>query len=182
MGPLLELFAVQQLAAQATWTDADLRLWRYRDHHGAEADAVLNRGQDAWGVKVEASTRAGDGDGRGLPRLAADCGGNFRGGVVLYAGDSMLPLGGGRVLSVPMRELWERCPRLSPRVWETSDADNILTLLIRFIPACVGNMTFPAPSRAGESVHPRVCGEHPGTWNCTGTGCGSSPRVWGTSV
>ena len=108
MGPLLESFVVQQLAAQAAWTDSDLRLWHYRNHHGAEVNAVLTRGRDVWGVEVKASTRAGPGDGRGLARLAADCGGNFRGGVVLYAGDSVLPLGDRRMLAVPVKELWER--------------------------------------------------------------------------
>lgn len=47
-------------------------------------------------------------DNRGLARLAADCGRNFRGGAVLYAGDSVLPLEGGRVLAVPVKVLWER--------------------------------------------------------------------------
>ena len=108
MGPLLESFVVQQLAAQAAWTDPDLKLWHYRDHHGAEAAAVLTRGRDVWGVEVKASASAGPGDGRGLARLAADCGKDFRGGVVLYAGDSVLPLGGGRMLAVPVKELWER--------------------------------------------------------------------------
>ncbi len=36
MGHLLESFAVQQLAAQAAWTDPDLRLWHYRDKDGKE--------------------------------------------------------------------------------------------------------------------------------------------------
>ena len=31
MGHLLESFVVQQLAAQAAWTDPDLRFWHYRD-------------------------------------------------------------------------------------------------------------------------------------------------------
>ena len=107
MGPLLKSFVVQQLAAQAAWTDSDLKLWHYRDHRGAEVDAVLTRGRDVWGIEVKASTSAGPGDGRGLRRLAEDCGKNFRGGAVLYAGDGVLPLGGG-MLAVPLKELWER--------------------------------------------------------------------------
>lgn len=107
MGPLLESFVVQQLAAQAAWTDSDLKLWHYRDHRGAEVDAVLTRGRDVWGIEVKASSSAGLGAGRGLRRLAEDCGERFRGGAVLYAGDSVLPLGGG-LLAVPVKELWER--------------------------------------------------------------------------
>ena len=106
-GPLLESFAVQQLAAQAAWTDSDLRLWHYRDVWGVEVDAALSRGRDIRGVEVKASASAGPGNGRGLARLAADCRENLRDGVVLYADGSMLPLGGGRVLAVPVRELWE---------------------------------------------------------------------------
>ena len=107
MGPLLESFAVQQLAAQAAWTDSDLRLWRHWDRRGIEVAATRSRDRDGWGVEIKASASAGPRDGRSLRQLAADCGENFRGGVVLYAGDSMLPLGGGRVLAVPVRELWE---------------------------------------------------------------------------
>lgn len=110
MGLLLESFVVWQLTAQATWTDPDLKLWHYRDHYGTEADAVLTRGRNVWDIEVKASTSAGPGDGRDLARPAADCGKNFRGGAVLYAGNSVLPLEGGRMLAVPAKELWERCP------------------------------------------------------------------------
>ena len=108
MGPLLESFVVQQLAAQAAWTDSGLKLWHHWDHHGAGVDAVLTRGRDVRGAEIRASTTAGLGDGRGLARLVADCGKDFRGGVVLYADASVLPLGGGRVLAVPVKELWGR--------------------------------------------------------------------------
>ena len=108
MGPLLESFVVQQLAAQAAWTDADIKLWHYRDHRGAEVAAVLARGREVWGIEVKASSSAGPGAGRGLRRLAEDCGERCRGGAVLYAGDSTLPLGDRRMLAVPMKELWER--------------------------------------------------------------------------
>ena len=108
MGPLLESFVVQQLTAQAAWTDPDLKLWHYRDHQKVEVDAVLTRGRDVWGVEVKAAASADPRDGRGLRQLAEACGQNFRGGALLYTGDSVLPLGDGRMLAVPMRELWER--------------------------------------------------------------------------
>ena len=34
------------MAAQAAWTDSDLKLWHYRDHQKIEVDAVLTRGRD----------------------------------------------------------------------------------------------------------------------------------------
>ena len=108
MGPLLESFVVQQLTAQAAWTDADLKLWHYRDHRGAEVAAVLTRGRDVWGVEVKAAASADPRDGRGLRQLAETCGRNFRGGALLYAGDSVLPLGDRRMLAVPVKELWKQ--------------------------------------------------------------------------
>lgn len=108
MGPLLESFVVQQLAAQAAWTDPDLKLRHYRDHQKVEVDAVLTRGRDVWGVEIKAAASADPRDGRGLRQLAEACGQNFRGGALLYTGDSTLPLGDKRMLAVPMRELWER--------------------------------------------------------------------------
>ena len=108
MGHLLESFVVQQLVAQATWTDPDLRFWHYRDKDQVEVDVVITRGRKTWGVEVKASGAIARGDGRGLARLADRCGGDFVSGIVLYTGRDVLPLGHARMLAVPLRELWER--------------------------------------------------------------------------
>ena len=108
MGHLLESFVVQQLAAQAAWTDPDLRFWHYRDKDGAEVDVVVTRGSKTWGIEVKASATLASGDGRGLARLADRCGGDFESGVLLHAGRDVLPLGDRRLLAVPFSELWER--------------------------------------------------------------------------
>ena len=68
---------------------------------------VVTRGAKTWGVEVRAGVAIGPGDGRGLRRLADRCGEDFESGVLLYAGRDVLPLGGRRMLAVPLRELWE---------------------------------------------------------------------------
>ena len=108
MGGLLESFVVQQLIAQAAWTDPDLRFWHYRDRHGSEVDLVITRGPETWGVEVKAATGVEPRDARGLMRLAAACGRNFRGGVVICTGEGVWRLGDPRFYSVGVRELWER--------------------------------------------------------------------------
>ena len=108
MGHLLESFVVQQLAAQAAWTDPDVRLWHYRDKDQAEVDVVVTRGSKTWGIEVKAAAAVASGAGRGLARLADRCGGDFEQGVLFYAGRDILPLGGSRMLAVPFSELWER--------------------------------------------------------------------------
>lgn len=106
LGHALESFVVQQLAAQAGWTDPDLRLWHYRDKDQVEVDVVLTRGRQTWGVEVKAAATVTPADGRGLRRLADQCGADFQGGVLLHAGVSTLPMSVPRCLAVPLSALW----------------------------------------------------------------------------
>lgn len=108
MGHLLESFVVQQLMAQATWTDPDLRFWHYHDKDRIEVDMVISRGRKVWGVEVKAASTLSSGDGRGLARLADCCGKDFQRGILLYAGEDVLPLADTHMLAVPLSELWER--------------------------------------------------------------------------
>ena len=108
MGRLLASFVVQQLIAQATWTEPDLRFWHYRDKDRVEVDLVITRGEKTWGIEVKAARGITSGDGKGLARLAARCGEDFESGVLLYAGRDRLPLADKRILAVPLSELWER--------------------------------------------------------------------------
>jgi predicted AAA+ superfamily ATPase len=106
-GHLLESFVVQQLIAQAGWTDPDLRFWHYRDKDLVEVDLVITRGNETWGVEVKAAVTATTADGHGLRRLAERCGPGYRGGVLLYAGASTFGLGNPRDLAVPLARLWD---------------------------------------------------------------------------
>jgi len=108
MGLLLESFVVQQLVAQAAWTDPDLRFWHYRDSDQIEVDIVMTRGSKTWGVEVKAAASLTDGDGKGLKRLADRCGDDFQRGLLLYTGQDILPLGDKRMLAVPLNALWTR--------------------------------------------------------------------------
>ena len=108
MAPLLESFVVQQLVAQAAWTDPDLRFWHYRDNDQIEVDVVMTRGSKTWGVEVKAAASLTHGDGQGLRRLADCCGDDFQRGILLYTGQDLLPLGDKRMLAVPLNALWTR--------------------------------------------------------------------------
>jgi uncharacterized protein len=106
-GHLLESFVVQQLIAQAGWTDPDLRFWHYRDKDQVEVDVVITRGRRTWGVEVKLAVTATPADGHGLRRLAEQCGADYQGGVVLYAGDSSFALGERGDLAMPLARLWD---------------------------------------------------------------------------
>ena len=105
-GHLLESFVVQQLVAQASWTDRDLRFCHYRDKDQVEVGLVITRGRQTWGVEVKASATVHESDGAGLRRLADHCGKDFKGGILFHSGTSTLPLADPRFLAVPLDKLW----------------------------------------------------------------------------
>ena len=47
-------------------------------------------------------------DGNGPRRLADQCGKDFQGGMILYAGTSTLRAAERRILAVPLSALWMR--------------------------------------------------------------------------
>lgn len=106
-GHLLESFVVQQLVAQAGWTDPTLQFHHYRDRDQVEVDCVITQGSRTWGVEVKASRSVTPMDYKGLKRLAEQAGDQFQSGIILYSGDSILPSGDRRFLAVPLAKLWE---------------------------------------------------------------------------
>ncbi len=106
-GHLLESFVLQQLIAQAGWTDPDLRFWHYRDKDQVEVDVVMTRGSKVWGVEIKASATLHHSDGNGLRRLAAQSGNDFQSGIIFYDGSTILQLDGPKILAIPLKFLWE---------------------------------------------------------------------------
>jgi hypothetical protein len=56
---------------------------------------------------VKATATPTHADISGLRRLAAQCGEDFEGGVLIHAGTHLIPLGDPRFLAVPLAKLWE---------------------------------------------------------------------------
>lgn len=106
-GHVLESYVVQQVIAQAGWTDPDLRFWHYRDKDQVEVDVVVTRGKETWGIEVKAAATVQSADSAGLLRLAEQCGKDFRRGVLLYAGTTIAPLSNPKLLAVPIQLLWQ---------------------------------------------------------------------------
>ena len=58
-------------------------------------------------MEVKASATPALADISGLRRLAAQCGSDFGGGVLIHAGSHLVTLGDPRFLAVPLAKLWE---------------------------------------------------------------------------
>lgn len=106
-GRLLETFVFQELRRQASWHDARMTFFHFRDKDGVEVDIVIERDAGAVaGVEVKASATVTEADFRGLRKLAKAAGRRFSGGVVLYDGEISVGFG-DKLYAVPFRRLWE---------------------------------------------------------------------------
>ncbi len=107
-GHLLESSVVQQLIAMGAWHDGEPRVYHYRDKDQVEVDLVVEVSGGVWGLEVKASTNANSTDGKGLRRLAETAKEKFKGGLVLYDGDAVLPIDKGlNIHAAPLAKLWE---------------------------------------------------------------------------
>lgn len=109
-GPLVELFALNELCKQSLLSNRQPELFHYRDHRGAlEADLVTEAGGHivAWEVKASLSVSPADANGlrRMRDRIDQAGWGTFRNGIVLYAGAEPLSLG-DRLTALPLAALW----------------------------------------------------------------------------
>ncbi|GII02306.1 hypothetical protein Pta02_43140 [Planobispora takensis] len=107
VGPLLENFALGELARQLTWAEEPVRLYHYRDRDGVEVDGILERASgEVVGIEVKAAETVRADDFKGLQHLARRLGDRLIAGYVLYAGQETLPFG-GRMRALPLSALWE---------------------------------------------------------------------------
>lgn len=120
-GALLESHVVEQLIAQAGWSELDLRFYHYRDKEQVEVDLVIERGQDVWGVEVKRSASIQPKDVQGLAKFAEQVGEGFRGGMLIYTGRHCLKLSVPNCFAVPIGMLWGEQPGQpisSEEVWK----------------------------------------------------------------
>lgn len=107
LGQVLETFVFQELRRQASWDEAPLSFFHFRDRDGVEVDIVIERGaRSVAGVEVKASATTTAADFRGLRKLKEAAGRAFAGGVVLYDGETTASFGDG-LFAVPIRSLWD---------------------------------------------------------------------------
>ena len=106
-GALVETFVGNEILKQMGWHDQALSLHHFRTHIGEEVDYVIEALDGTiTGVEVKLSSTINSHDLRGLKTLREAAGKRFRRGVVLYTGDSVVPMD-ETITAVPMRNLWE---------------------------------------------------------------------------
>ena len=109
-GPLVETFAVNEIARHVPTASGRLRLHHYRDHKGREIDLVIERADGAVvavEVKATSSPSADHLRNAGWLRdhLDSVLPGAFRAGILLHTGDQRLTVG-DRLHLRPISTLW----------------------------------------------------------------------------
>jgi len=106
LGRMMETFVVGELRKQLSWTDPRTSLYHFRTATGSEVDIVLERADGSVaGIEIKAGVTVGAADFAALQALRDHLGKRFRAGVVLYAGDRVIPFGDNLWL-VPLPALW----------------------------------------------------------------------------
>jgi hypothetical protein len=105
-GRLLETFVFSEVLKQVSWLDNRCSLYHYRDKDQDEVDIVVEDGAGALvGIEVKAGATVNTSDFKGLRKLAAACGDEFKLGLVLYDGETAVPFG-HRLYAAPLSCLW----------------------------------------------------------------------------
>lgn len=105
-GAIFETFVATELERQASWSPEPFTLWHFREDD-REVDVIVERPSgEIVGIEVKASATVHARDFRGLVHLRDRVGGRLLSGVVLYAGDQVLPFG-ERLWALPLSSLWE---------------------------------------------------------------------------
>ena len=105
-GPLLETFVFAEIAKQRTWLHESCELFHYRDKDKDEVDIVVeSSSRSVVGIEVKASATVTQQDFRGLRKLAAACGKDFKLGVVLYDSEDAVSFG-QKLYAAPVSCLW----------------------------------------------------------------------------
>lgn len=105
-GALFENFVASELTKQATWCDADVRLYHLRTAGGREVDLVIEaRDGTVAGVESKLATSVRARDFSRLIYMRERLGERFSAGVVVHTGPDTLPFG-DRLWAVPVSTLW----------------------------------------------------------------------------
>ena len=106
LGRLLDSFVVGELRKQVSWTDPQTALCHLRTAAGSEVDVVLEKPDGSIAaIEVKGSATVAASDFAALKALREQLGRQFKGGVVLYLGEKIVPFGDNLFL-LPLPVLW----------------------------------------------------------------------------
>lgn len=106
-GHVVENFVATELLKLLSFSDIRANLLHFRTSDGKEVDFILERPDGSLaGIEIKTSTRVDSADFKGLKELQAATGNDLQCGIVLYAGNDIVPFG-EKYFAVPLSILWQ---------------------------------------------------------------------------
>ncbi len=103
-GALFETLVVTEIYKWIKTLERAAELAFYRTRSGLEVDLLISTSHGVWGLEIKSAARLGRGDWRGLRDIGAALASQWRGGLVVYRGDTLERLG-PQVWAVPVSRL-----------------------------------------------------------------------------
>jgi len=105
-GKAIENFVVTELLKHASWSKIEVSVFCYRTQTGIEVDIVLeDNSGNVVGIEIKGSETVIYNDFKNLQQFQSIVGKSFIGGIVLYAGQEVIPFG-NNLWAVPISSLW----------------------------------------------------------------------------
>ena len=105
-GALLETFVYGEIRKLTTWVDESYSISHYRDKDQDEVDFIVEDEHGAMVcIEVKASATVRTSDFKGIRKVKEACGEDFKLGMVLYDGETVIPFG-DRLFAAPVSCLW----------------------------------------------------------------------------
>jgi predicted AAA+ superfamily ATPase len=106
-GHVLENYVATELRKLLAFSNTKAQLYHFRTSDGRGVDFVLERPDGSvFGIEIKKSESVNYQDFKGINTLAELTGEDFMGGVVLYSGKEVVPLG-KKIWAVPFHILWQ---------------------------------------------------------------------------
>lgn len=106
-GHLLENYVATELVKQLSYQPSHTRLYHFRTGSGQEVDFILEKTDGSlFAIEIKGAENISIQDFKGIELFASVSKKNFKGGMILYNGKSVVPFG-KNMWSVPLSILWQ---------------------------------------------------------------------------
>ncbi|HEY0553459.1 MAG TPA: DUF4143 domain-containing protein, partial [Thermoanaerobaculia bacterium] len=103
-GPMFETLVVTEIYKWIKTAELPVDLAFYRTRSGLEVDLLITTPHGVWGIEAKSTSRLGSSDWRALREVGEALGASWRGGLVVYSGNSLQRLD-RQVWAVPVDRL-----------------------------------------------------------------------------
>lgn len=105
---MYETMVVGEIIKWVRTRQRDVKIYFYRTRSGSEVDLLLETSSGIMGIEIKSRAVLAPKDIRSLKMVAEKLGARWRGGMVVYTGHEIKPIGETGLFAVPSYRLFQR--------------------------------------------------------------------------